>query len=609
MTPTPNAPAKPPKRRWWLWGLVLFFFVGLPAVGVIGIAVAMSGERVPDHGVLKLKLSGEVPERASTSGLQALLGDLPLSLKDHLSNLHKAAVDKRVQGVVLVLDGPALGWSQLEELQEALDALRAKGKWVLSYAEGHGEKGYSLALSADEVLMGPDGFFEFNGLATDVLHLPGLLEKAGIQVQYYAYGKYKSVSGQTYGRRDLTEPVKEMINDLLDDQYERFVQRVATARKLTVAEVKALIDAPGLRAEWALEHKLIDGLAYWDEVEANVRKRTGLKADEKITWISPKAYRRTSPEEAGLKQGKDTIALVSAVGLIVSGKGGTDPFSGGDSQGSAPVIEALRRAEKDDEVKAIVFRVDSPGGAGLGCDLVRREVERIKAKKPIFVSMGDYAASGGYWVSMAATAIIANPSTHTGSIGIWSVVPNFKGTYEKAGMEYEVFKRGAHADMLGADRPFDAAEAKLYDDNLLASYRRFVELAAKGRGKTVEQLELVAQGRSWSGEEALKNGLIDGIGSLTFTIDYAAKKVGLSGREAVKVRDFDKQENVLEKLLAPDKEDDEARAQGAAVLAALLEASGFQPLARRLFPITAVAREVLAGQTLFPMVEYRVDVR
>jgi ClpP class serine protease len=172
-----------------------------------------------------------------------------------------------------------------------------------------------------------------------------------------------------------------------------------------------------------------------------------------------------------------------------------------------------------------------------------------------------------------------------------------------------VFKRGAHADMLTADRPFDAIEAKLFDDNLLTSYRRFVELAAKGRGKTVEELEAVAQGRSWSGDEALKNGLIDGLGSLTFTIDYAAKKVGLSGREAVRVIDFDKRESPLEKLLAQDKDDDEAQAQSAALLASLLKASGFEPLARKLFPITAVAREVLGGQTLFPMVEYRVDVR
>ena len=377
-------PARPPplpkKRSTWVLWLVL----GAPVLGclVFGVVAAMVGSSasVPDNAVLKIVFSGPIAERNADDGLSELFDRAPLTMRDHLDNLKKAASDKRIKGVVIRLESPALGWAKIEELRDALTDFKKSGKFLIAYSEYLDEKSYSLALPADEVLMAPDSFFEFNGLSADVLHYPGLLEKLGVEVQYFRYGKYKSVSGETLGRKVLTEPVKEMINGTLDTQLALFVEAVSTARKLSPDEVKNLIANPGLHSEWAVQKKLLDGTAYWDEVEAKMKKRMSVGEKEKLHVVSATRYHQVSESEAGLEEGKHTFALIYSQGLIVAGKSGVDPFSGDSSQGATPIIEALRKAADDEKVKAIIFRVDSPGGAGLGCDLVRREVERLREK-------------------------------------------------------------------------------------------------------------------------------------------------------------------------------------------------------------------------------------
>ena len=553
--PVPSSLPPPKKARRLLPYVIVGVLVGVPLLAVALVA-ALSGPSIPSKAVLRMNLTGEVPERVESDGLLSLLSKPQLTVKDHLDNLKKAAADKRIRGVLLKLDGAQLGWAKVEELRDALRAFRKSGKFVIAYAEQLSAPDYALAISADEVLMPSDSSFAVTGLSAEVLHLPGLLEKLGIEVQYFRYGKYKSVSGETFGRKALTEPVKEMINENLDGQYRRLVEMIALDRKLPPDQVRALIDAPGLRANWAQEHKLVDGLAYFDQVEANLRGKLGVEEKEDVPYVSAASYQKVSLSDAGVKEGKDVVALIYSVGLIVAGEGGTDPLGGGPSQGTRPIIEALRRAAKDSDVKAVVFRVDSPGGAGLGCDLVRREIEALVKTKPVVVSMSDAAASGGYWVSMNASAIVAQPSTVTGSIGIWAVVPNLKTTYALLGVNPETFTRGAHADMFSGARPFTAEEAKLFDDELLASYRRFVELAAKGRNKTVEQMEEVAQGHTWSGERAKELGLVDALGGLDTAVDLARQKAGL-GEKRVRVEVFEKKKTLLGQLLGRDDEEDE----------------------------------------------------
>ena len=616
---TPYIPPAPPPRAkkgglsaGLILGLGCFGFLALGFVGIVVLA-AIGGDgsssSVEDKSVLRMKLSGGTPEYVRASGLDELFGSPPVTVRQHVFNLEKAAADKRVKGVLLDL-GPmeGTGWAKVEELRDALVEFKKSGKFVVAFSEYLSEREYALALAADVIVMPKDSWFEFNGLATDISHYPGLLEKLGIEVQYFRYGKYKSVSGEQSGRMAFTEPVKEMIRHNMDVTFGHFVDAVATYRKLDPEKVKALIEEGRTKSDWALEQKLIDQLGYQDEVETLLRTKLGIDEKTKIHFVQASRYRNVTPSEAGLEEGKNTIALVYSVGLIVSGKGSDEPFGGGSNQGSDPLIKALRKAADDDEVKAIIMRVDSPGGAGLGCDYVRREVARARAKKPVIVSMSDVAASGGYWVSMDATAIVAQPTTATGSIGIYTVIPNLGGAYEKLGLNNETFKVGEHADALIAARKFTEAEAKQWDTDLFASYNRFVSLAAEGRKIDNAKMQELAQGRTWLGSQAKENGLVDALGGFPAAIKLAREKANIPAGEAVALKLFDKKKTFIEEILQRDNDEEEAPELAVSLLSKTVEASGLRPLFKKVPGLSGLAREVVTGrQTLFPMMEYQVD--
>ena len=610
-------PAPPPKKGGVGAGLILalgcFGFLALGFAGIVVLA-AMGGDgassgTVEDKSILRMKLSGGTPEYVRSSGLDELFGGTPVTVRQHVFNLEKAAVDKRIKGVLLDL-GPmeGSGWAKVEELRDALVEFKKSGKFVVAFSEYLSEKEYALALAADVIVMPKDSWFEFNGLATDISHYPGLLEKLGVEVQYFRYGKYKSVSGEQTGRMAFTEPVKEMIRHNMDVTFGHFVDAVATYRKLDPVKVKALIEEGRTKSDWALEQKLIDQLGYQDEVETLLRTKLSLTEKDKLHFVPASRYRNVSPSEAGLEEGKNSFALIYSVGLIVSGKGSDEPFGGGSNQGSDPLIKALRKAADDEEIKAIILRVDSPGGAGLGCDYVRREVARAKAKKPVIVSMSDVAASGGYWVSMDATAIVAQPTTATGSIGIYTVVPNLGGLYDKLGLNNETFKVGEHADMLIAARKFTEAEAKQWDTDLFASYNRFVSLAAEGRKMDNDKMQDLAQGRTWLGSEARENGLIDALGGFPAAIRVAREKANIPASQTVGLKLFDKKKTFLEEVLQRDNDEEETPELAVSLLSKTIEASGLRPLFKKVPGLFGIASQVVtAKETLFPIAEFQVD--
>ena len=595
-------PYQPRKRRVWPWIVLVLLLLFALSIGGLVLILITHGPSIPDNAVLKIEMSGVLPEYVPKSFPESLFADRVLTIKDHLDNLKKAASDKRIRGVVIKIGLLDAGWAKLEELRDAIAALRQKGKFVVAYSEFMDKHGYYLALACDEIYMPPEAFFEMNGLASEVTHYPGLLEKLGIGVQYYRYGKYKSQSGESLGRKALTDPVKEMINYNLDMQYNILVEAVAKARKLTREQVQTLVDTAHLKSNWAHENKLIDGLAYWDEVESKTKQRINVAEDKKLPTVKPSDYREVTMKDGGLEEGRHKIAVIYAVGLIVAGAGGLDPFSGDQAQGTDPIIAALRQASEDSSVKAILFRVDSPGGAGLGCDLVRREIEKIKQKKPVIVSMSDYAASGGYWVSMQATAIVAQPSTLTGSIGIFSVIPNLKGLYEKLDLNPEVFKRGARADQLLGARPFTPEEAKVYDEELLNSYNFFVDLAAKGRNKTHEEMEKVAQGRAWMGQRAIELGLVDKLGGFETAIAVAKEKAQIPAGDSVRLEVIERNRSLLNQIFGSDDEDERA----ARALQRLIRASGYAPFLKRFGHIMPLTPAMLAQHHLFALAEYEV---
>ena len=592
-------------------GLGCFGFLALGFAGIV-VAAAMGdggGGSVEDKSVLRMKLNGGVPEYVRTTGFDELFGGSAVTVRQHVFNLEKAAKDKRIKGVLLELSSmDGTGWAKVEELRDALTEFKKSGKFVIAFSEFLSEREYALALGADTIIMPKDSWFEFNGLASDIAHYPGMLEKLGVEVQYFRYGKYKSVSGEQTGAKAFSEPVKEMIRGNMEITFTHFVDAVAAARKLEPTAVRALIDEGHTKSDWALEQKLIDQLGYQDEVEALLRSKLGITEKDKLEYVSANRYRDVTPREAGLEEGKHTVALIYSVGLIVSGKGSDDPFGGDSNQGSDPLVKSLRKAVEDDDVKAIILRVDSPGGAGLGCDYVRREVALARAKKPVIVSMSDVAASGGYWVSMDATAIVAQPTTATGSIGIYTVVPSLGGLYEKLGLNNETFKVGEHADALIAARKFTDDEAKRWDTDLFASYNRFVSLAAEGRKMDNARMQDLAQGRTWLGAQAKENGLVDELGGFPVALRVAREKAGIPAGETVALKLFDKKKTFFEELMTRNSDEDETPELAVALLSKTVEASGLRPLFKKVPGLSGLARELVTGrQTLFPMAEYQVD--
>jgi len=515
--------------------LFLVFIIFVFVMFLLFKGLSKTKPSVAKNSTLVISLSGDIPEYVPMS-------DFPVATKKNVSmkvimdDIKKAKVDDRIKGILLRINTTFMGWAKIDELRNELNDFKKSGKYVVAYLGSFvGEKEYYLSLAADSIFSVPSGFLEMNGLVIESIHLPGMLEKIGVTVDYFAFGKYKSHSGETFGRKKHTRPVLQMLNDILDWEYKHLVKGIADRLGKSEQEIKATIDRGYFNAEKFQELGWIDGLRYEDQIEDMLKKLNGIKAGKKLKKISAQRYGEIPLVSLGLNKGKKRIALIYSQGLIQEGKDSFSPLTMGTTAGTDPIIQSIRRAVRSRSVKAIVFRVDSPGGSGLGCDLVWREILKAKEKKPVIVSMSDYAASGGYWVSMGASAIVAQPSTMTGSIGIWSVFPNVSGLYKKLGLNESNVKRGAHADMFMGFKHLTDYEKKLYRDNLYQSYVSFVTKAAESRGMTFEQMEPLAQGRTWMGEKAKELGLIDELGGLDKAIEIAREKAGIDSTEKVKV--------------------------------------------------------------------------
>ena len=474
-----------------------------------------------------------------------------MCLKTILDDIDKAKKDKHIKGILLRINANFMGWAKIDEIKNKLEDFKESGKYVFAYLGSFvSEDEYFLSLAADSIFVVPGGFMEMNGLVIETVHMPGLYEKLGITLEYNAFGKYKSRSGEEMGRKKHSEPVLEMLNDVLDWEYNHLVSGISERLDISKKEVKNVINKSYLQAEKFAELGWIDGVLYKDQLYDKLKRLNGTKLISKLNTISASTYGDISLESLGLNKGKKRIALIYAQGLVVEGDDQFSPLTMATTAGTAPMITAIRRAAKTKSVKAIVYRVNSPGGSGLGCDLVWREILKAKKKKPVIVSMSDYAASGGYWVSMGATAIVAHPSTLTGSIGVWGVFPNISGLYDKLGLTESTVKRGDHADMLLAVKKMTPYEKKLIRENIHSTYVNFVSKAAESRGVTFDELEPFAQGRTWMGEQAIQHGLIDELGGMDRAIELAREKAGIDTSESVKVVVYVTKKNLFDKIMS-----------------------------------------------------------
>ena len=499
-------------------------FAALVVVAVLGVAVLWMALRkgepaIRDNSVLLLRVSGSLPDYSPDDPFKKILGGPDQSLTGLVMQFKKAKVDKRIKAVLLDVDMSGVGWGKAEEIREAIADFRSSGKPVYAYIELGLNKEYYIATAADKIIVPPPGELFINGLAADVIFFRGSLDKLGIYPDIYQIGKYKTAA-DTFTQKQMTDAHRQYINELLDDLYGRYVNTIAQARHKTPDEVRALIDNAPYNAEQAKNAGLIDDAMYRDQLENHLKKLLGQKESDPLIAVRSQDYRDVSPESLGLNKG-ERIAVIYASGEIGSGSSQNSP-SGDQSVGSDTVAKALKDAAADKTIKAIVLRVDSPGGSGLASDIIWRAVETANQKKPVVVSMSDVAASGGYYISASASKIIAQPSTITGSIGVVAGKPVMRGFYDWLGISNEYVLRGKTAGMFRETEKFSDEERVKFEEWIKTTYYRdFVPKVAQGRGKDAEYIDSVGQGRVWTGAQAKDRSLVDEFGGLDRAIDVA----------------------------------------------------------------------------------------
>lgn len=534
--------------------ILIFVFVGVLMSSFTGAFSSISERdtKVKDNSVLHFKIDGPFVERGQDRNMDI---DIPIfgspsrtGLNTVIKTLDKAAKDDRIEGVFLEIGRAGGSPSTLQDIRDAVVKFKDSGKWVVAFSEGYGQSGYYLASAADEVYLYPEGSMELHGLETELMFYKNMLDRLGVEVQVIRgpNNKYKSAV-EGFILEEMSPENREQIEAFLNGIWDKMTRDMAESRGLTVERLNEIADGLLVRVgRHAEEFGLVDGLRYRDEVMDMILERSGLEeeeeeekkdddkpkikksVEERVRFVTLSNYSKAKlPDESDKKRkkkddserNKDRVAVVYAVGAIESGKGDDETI------GSERISEALRKARLDERVKAVVLRVNSPGGSALASDVIWRETQLIKeAGKPFVVSMGDLAASGGYYISAAADKIFANETTITGSIGVFGMLPNMEGMLnDKIGLTFDRVRTNEHGTYMTLTRPLDEVEFAAINESVTEIYDVFLNVVAEGRGMTEEQVDAIAQGRVWTGTDAKEIGLVDELGNLNAAVAAAAE--------------------------------------------------------------------------------------
>jgi protease IV len=536
---------------------------------ILLILVAAAGKpSVPGTLVLELELDQPLQEQVAEDSLAGAFGPEAATVRDVVEALEKAAQDRRVKSLLVRIDQPG-GIAVAQELRDAVKAFRASGKKAVAYTDTFGEGGsatgaYYLATAFDEVYVQPSGDVTLTGVSLETPFARDAFAKLGVQPRIGQRYEYKNAVN-TYNEQGYTAAHREATEKFLGSLFGQVVRGIAEGRKLGEDEVKALIDRAPLLGQEALEAKLVDGLLYRDEVLAKVKAEAGPGAQ--LLFLDKYLERAGRPHETG-----DTVALVYGVGGIVRGKSSSNPLGGEASFGADSVALALRKATEDKDVKAILFRVDSPGGSYVASDTVRREVQRAREQgKPVIVSMATYAASGGYFVSMGADKIVAQPGTLTGSIGVYGGKMVTADFWAKLGINFETIAFGKDATLYSTDTDFTPEQLAKNEASLDRVYGDFTQKAAEGRHLPLEKLQAVARGRVWTGEDAKELGLVDELGGFPKALELVREAAKLPKDAKVRLQVFPRKKQPAEVIagLLGGGEGDNSEDERGAQLAAL----------------------------------------
>ncbi|GAB3571831.1 SppA family protein [Hymenobacter daeguensis] len=539
-------------------GLFVFGFIGfLVVAGIIGAAVSSDTKKeTAANSVLELKLNEPLNERGRDGRFGAFGGNSgSTGLVELKEAIGRAKGDSEIKGILLNLGLVQGGMASLEEVRDALLDFKKSGKFIVAYHEVCSEKSFYLSSVANEIYLHPQGTLEFNGLSSEVMFYKRLFAKAGIEPYIFRVGSFKSAV-EPFFRENFSDSARYQTVSFLNSINGYMIGRVAESRRIEPARLKVISDSMLVHnAPDALRLNLVTKLGYFDEVEDYLRGKLGLAKDKKPSLVSLSDY--TEGDKADEKEGNTSgnrIAVVYAEGDIVTGKGSDDNI------GSTKFAEAIRKARLDDKVKAVVLRINSPGGSSLASDIIYREVLLTSKVKPIIASMSDVAASGGYYIAMACDTIVAHPNTITGSIGVFGVLPNIQPLLaDKLGITVDRVTTGKFSDLPTITRPLSDFEKKTLQHEVDNIYADFTSKAAIGRRMPVERLRRLASGRVWSGLEAKNNGLVDILGDYEDALKIAAQRAHLKADD-YRVQRLPRQRSSLESLMARFVgDDDEAK--------------------------------------------------
>ncbi|MGJ1203275.1 signal peptide peptidase SppA [Sphingobacterium lactis] len=505
---------------------VLLFIIFIGIISMMVSSVGSSTEAVvPTNAVLFIDLNHEITEKSEPNPfenmeLPGLVSTKSIGLNDIVSRIKAAKTDGNIKGIYLNVAGAGTGFATLKAIREALVDFKTSDKFIIAYSDGMTQKGYYLNAVADEIYLHPQGSLDFRGLASSVMFFKEALDKVGVEMQVLKVGTYKSAV-EPFIMNSMSDANREQVNSYLGSIYGTFLQDISTSRKISADSLRSIANGYLIReAADAKKYGFVNDLLYKDQVIAKIKAKLGLDDKKDIPTVALLDYKKSADKG---EAGGDRVAVLYAYGDIVDGEG-VEGQIGGDK-----LSRELRELRRDDKVKAIVLRVNSPGGSALASESIWREVDLTKKTKPIVVSMGDYAASGGYYISAAADSIFADPTTLTGSMGVFGLVPSFQKLFNtNLGIHFEAVKTAKFADMdVDMDRPLTEEEKTIIQGGVNKIYQVFMKRVADGRKISIAEVDSIGQGRVWTGEQAVKLKLVDRVATLDQAIAAAAKKAKL----------------------------------------------------------------------------------
>ncbi|NNK10666.1 MAG: signal peptide peptidase SppA [Flavobacteriaceae bacterium] len=517
-------------------GILFFMFLIF-----VSLANVEEGVVIKRNSVLELKLEDPINDYTGSNDADPFAGlfEEAVGLDDILHAIEVAKNDDKIEGISINTQFVMAGWSQVKAIRDALSDFRESGKFVYAYADLLMQKDYFLASAADSVFLNPVGNLDFRGLSAEVLFYKDLQEKTGVKMEVIRHGKYKSAV-EPFLQNEMSEENRTQIAELLESLWGSMIEDISLARNLSSDDLNAIADSLGARTPaLAMRSGLIDGALYWDQYEARLRQAMGESEDKAINYVELSDYLKEARKKS-IYKGSDRIAIIYAQGEILYGEGGPNYI------GQGLINRALIRARKDDKVKAVVLRVNSPGGSALTSDVIWREVELTRKEKPVVVSMGDVAASGGYYIAAGADKILAEPTTITGSIGVFGTIPNISELAEDIGINAEQVETNRNSTEYSLFEPMTPKFRSVVSESIEATYQTFLTRVAEGRNISMERADSLAQGRVWSGSEALKIGLVDQLGGLEDAIDVAAE---LAETTSFSIRSYPRYKSNFEMLM------------------------------------------------------------